>query len=833
MHRVAGWNYRTLVLGLSVVVLAGLVLGAAGIGTVAGAVGHSAGTGSASSPARASPTPAAQNVSTTSITIGIVSAPGPTFPTNVTFYTNITTGVISNTSSWVAVIASGPTETLVATGNGTVNSHGISTFVANGVTYANYTWVVYLTESTLTCTDASCSDLIDGAINAITFTVWASENGASAGGGWASNTYGWSQDMQSTYSWAFFGSPQTSLDTYTAAPYFQPVNISVEFAVNTSYLFLSNATFDVNLWVGFVGTTSFATNLSLNDTLNTTNTYGGASSILFNGTVNGVLWSNVSYSLLLDYTALGFASFAALSAALGTGGTLALVPWVNALGASSGGINAGVGDTGAGLSVMETGTTLLNGGTTDAPIPFQPLPYTQTGWLNLSFVDPDYATTGNATVTGFFQLYDTNFPLALPIATYSLNNSVNTTDPDGVSLIPMMNGTTATGTPFINYTWSLTIAAADLDSSYYGDPIALLVNVSADGTSVGGVVNLVSGVFVFPPTPLAQHPTTVSAVFTTAVTGYIDVSSGAYDLNWTITTNGPITPTQTFLSLAIIDATLPAPISWVNLTAAPGQTSYTVPLTASMFSTCTNAPICPYTAPTDDFYFAVSVFEDGIGAPTNGSFATTTVSIGPAFFIGTDATILLIAPQGIAPTLYIGNVTFATLYSGQYISGANLTVFSSSGVVVFTALMTQLTPGVPATAVWPATSPGVYTVVVEMTRTSGGPVYANSTLTLQNPTSGLVYQNSSTYHNVTLLGSLSPAVAGTILLLVGLIVGMIVALLVGRMMWGGSKPQEAPQAWQPGSQPGGSGGGMSGSEMSGGETGGGSSDMGTPPSGGT
>jgi hypothetical protein len=822
MRRVAGLNYRTLAFGVAVVVLAGLVLGAAGLGTVAGAASHAAKSPSTPAAAHASPTPAGQGIHTTTITIGVVYTPGLTFPGNATFWTNITYGTITDANVKVAVIATGAT-TLSASGNGTVVSGNVTSFNNNGVPTSNYTWSVPLTKASLGCSDTSCSDLIGGSIGPVAFTIWVWANGAGSGGGIATNTDTWTQPMESTFSSVVYSSPTTSLSTFDASPFVQPMNLTVVFAVNTSYMSLSNTTLKLSLNVSIYGATPLFANLTLNNTLNTTNSWGGSSSIIDPGTAASGWFSNVSYSLNLNAAAFGLSSWEAFVTALGAnGGFMDLTVWVTADGTSVGGIAPGASD--AGLSLSYTGTTLSNAGTSTAPVPFQPLPFGVSGWLNESWVNPD-TTTGNASTFGWAQLWDNN--LSAPIATLSLNDSVGTTNADGFSLTPAVNGTTAAGVPFINYTWSFTLTSAMLSGTAYGDLISVSINVSADGTSLGAVNNTDYSANILPtgPTAFAQNPTTVDTTFTSSnVTGYIDVSSAPFLLNWTLTTNSAISPTVTAVELQVVDATIPAPIMNYTIAVAPGQTNYSFPVTPSTVSSC-NTNVCGETAPTDDFYFTVIAVENGVYGPTNGSVATSIESIGPAFFISTPATITLLSPSGTSPTLPAGNVTFTTLYLGDYVSGANLTVFLGA-VTVFTAGMTQLTPGVPATAVWTASAPGTYNVVVSMSRTSGGPVYANQTLTITSATGSLVYQNSSTYHNVTLLGSLSPAVAGTILLLVGLIVGMIVALLVGRMMWGGSKPQEPPQQWEQGQTTGGSTETGTGTMESGG------TDSGTtPPSG--
>jgi hypothetical protein len=823
MRRVAGLNYRTLTLGVAIVVLAGLVLGSVGIGAaVAGAVNHAPASHSTPAASHASPTLANQGQATTTIQIGLVYTPGETFPGNVTFWTNITYGVISNSTTFVSVIANGSTDHFVsATGNGTVNSHGVTTFTGNGIPYANYTWTVIVgqTQFTPNCANPQCQDVIGpSGAGTVNFTILVLEKGTSGGGGTAVNSYSWGQWMVGTQFTAGFLSPSTNDATMSTFTMFNPMNMSISFWLNTSQIALSNATQKVFLetWLnGVAAPTAFMTfNGTLNYTLSTPGGQSGA--ITAAGTAATGNWSNVTYSATLNAASLGYASWAAFVTALGTGASLNLV-----VGAIVTGIDA-VGATGTAFNLTSfTGTTYASGGTFVQPGPYQPLPYTASGWLNLTYVAPDWATNGNASYSAFFELWDGKTNLQ----TWSANNSVNATNVDGVLFAHVSNGTTALGGTWTNYTWSITIAPGNVAGSSYGDALNLTVSVTVNGMAGALPHNTVANATAVSLATFVQFPTTVSTTFTTTgVTGYIDVSSAPFLLNWTIAvTNGAITPTATSVELQVVDATIPYPIMNYTIAVAPGQTAFSFPLTASTFTSC-NTQVCGETAPTDDFYFTVIATENGVGGPTNGSVASSSLSIGPAFFIATPATITLLSPSGASPTLPSGNITFATLYLGNFVSGANLSVFSGN-VVVFTAGMTQLTPGVPATAVWDATAPGTYNVVVTMSRTSGGPVFANQTLTITSSTGSLVYQNSSTYHNVTLLGSLSPAVAGTILLLVGLIVGMIVALLVGRMMWGGSKPQEPPQQWEQG-QP------ASGSTESGtGSMESGSTDSGTPPSG--
>jgi hypothetical protein len=150
-------------------------------------------------------------------------------------------------------------------------------------------------------------------------------------------------------------------------------------------------------------------------------------------------------------------------------------------------------------------------------------------------------------------------------------------------------------------------------------------------------------------------------------------------------------------------------------------------------------------------------------------------------------------------TISTGNVTISVGYGGDYITGANVTVTSSTGTVVFSNSVAAGGIGFRAagTAVpWVVTAPGTYTIILIVTTIPGG---ASGTLTVKETVTVVaagqtVYQNSSSYHNQSAIPGLSGAAGGALLIVVGLIIGMIVALALGRMMWGGAKPAPA-QPW--------------------------------------
>ncbi len=155
------------------------------------------------------------------------------------------------------------------------------------------------------------------------------------------------------------------------------------------------------------------------------------------------------------------------------------------------------------------------------------------------------------------------------------------------------------------------------------------------------------------------------------------------------------------------------------------------------------------------------------------------------------------SPLGAVST---GNVSVAIQYQGSYVSTVSATIYqgtSASGPVVYT--QSVFAPGVGqhtvvAAAVWSVPTPGSYYGLLNVSGPSG---YKLITATFTVLPAGItVYQNSSHYENATLIPGFSPAVGGTVLLVVGLIVGMVVALLLGRMMWAGAKPSASPQPWQ-------------------------------------
>lgn len=270
-----------------------------------------------------------------------------------------------------------------------------------------------------------------------------------------------------------------------------------------------------------------------------------------------------------------------------------------------------------------------------------------------------------------------------------------------------------------------------------------------------------------------------------------------YPINWSIAvTNGSISPSTTWMSVAVADITgsgtcvqagtcpVIANVSVSNLVQT-GTTAYTYTLTTA--DVTANGPL-----PEDQFLISVWV-------TINNTASNMTFGSGIERFLVPGA------PSGgfVAPLasgqLSTGNVTIGINYTGSYISGATVSVYqgtSTTGSLVFSGGV--FAPGsgehvVIAASVWYVSAAGSYLGVLTLNSPYGAySFYTNWTVV---PAGVTVYQNSSSYQNQTLIPGLSPAAGGTLLLVVGLIVGIVVAMALGRMVWGGAKAAPA-QPWQ-------------------------------------
>ena len=142
---------------------------------------------------------------------------------------------------------------------------------------------------------------------------------------------------------------------------------------------------------------------------------------------------------------------------------------------------------------------------------------------------------------------------------------------------------------------------------------------------------------------------------------------------------------------------------------------------------------------------------------------------------------------GFATTTTQYTYNLSATFSGQYIGRVALTIYSPSGTIIYTADLFS-----PKFTTWYQPKAGNYPYQMQVLAP-----YGNSTsvgviaLTAATP----IYNNATTWHNSSSFGGLSPAVGGTILLVVGLIIGIIVALMLGAALF---RRRETPpaQPWE-------------------------------------
>lgn len=773
-------------------------------------------------------------------------------PQNLSFYVNVTWGAISNANThvWVGVqdLVSGKFLANISL-NGTITAANVLTQNNNGVLIQNYTFATALNKATLGCSTASCAGTIPSSNDEfeITANVW--ENGASAGGGTAFGQNEQFTALVVTYVGGLFTAP---------GPYsFNSVPVALTWTTYTSWGYTSNAS--TQAWVvvyGYFNDTPVWT-YSLNNTVNTTSKATGfSSSLVFNGTTAGVWWSIATWTIVLNATTLGCSTpscnetFPAQADGL-QGVPFFAILYTNENGSAAGGNAVATGTQQSGEQPGFTlGSTIISVGVFDQlPSNPQGLPYTQTGWINATWVNPKLSGA-NATFTGFFQVWDTTTGATTPFATISLNNSVNTVTAGGTSLIPTKNGngTTPMGIPYVNLTWSITLSATagSLGTNVPYDDFQVVANVTANGKGYGGVYQWTGGDIFPSPVVLAQYPTTVAVAVSPGIPAYVPL--GLVQTFSIAVTNAPITATNTLITVNIIDETLtaetasfglgPVYVSTSYLTGVANTVNYSFPIN-SVAMTCSD-PICVFWAseglspsPTDVYAINITASVAGAGAPTNGTDAMGYFQ--QSFYaIFTPLSANLAAPiPGVIITP--GNVTVSVAFAGSFISAVVLDIYSPTGALVFSQSF-SVSGG---NATWVVTSPGTYLAVVlvttnyinPVTNSTQTPFYANLTVT-HVPR---IYVNSTQYSNSTLIPGLSAAGAGTLLLVLGLVVGMIVALLLGRAVWGGKKEQQPPQQWESGQgQTGGTGGTSGGSgDMSSGSTTPPPSEGGTGGSGGT
>ena len=389
-------------------------------------------------------------------------------------------------------------------------------------------------------------------------------------------------------------------------------------------------------------------------------------------------------------------------------------------------------------------------------------------------------------------------------ANFSVNASASLTPTSGLP----GDSATVTGTGFagndsIKVTWSpIPNALCTVNSTNVGS-FSCDITIPASSQSVHTITvqdtggNSTTLTFGLAPT--------VSVQFTNHFDLYMAVP---VTLDWTITSSASITTTDTDMSLVVSDLGSSAcpyiVLNGLNQpvgTVAPpcvvttisldyllqnGTTGYSTTLSlANLTVDHYNGGNLPFNT---EYGIAVevTVTDNGVaetgGATQNVYLQTYLPSAG------------LVAPSPLSAAS-TGNITVAVNYSGDFVTGAKVSIFNATNLLVFTSGVATAGAGAHvgyATTPWLASVAGSYSAVINLTGPFG---FALFTVPLKIVPAGVtVYINGTTYHNDTLFKGLAASTTATILLVVGVIVGLVVALLLGRMVWANAKPS-SPQPW--------------------------------------
>lgn len=415
----------------------------------------------------------------------------------------------------------------------------------------------------------------------------------------------------------------------------------------------------------------------------------------------------------------------------------------------------------------------------------------------------------NATTNMWVTLVD--MTASTLIATFTLNGTVNASTANGAGG-PVTSGTSG-GVPWSTANFATALNQTTLgcgvancsDMLTYDDEYNVTWWVNQNDTSDGGSVSntWIAGLFVY-----VSHITTSTLSVTPINARYnalpLQVNFTVAVLQDGVYANNSIDSATTVLNVQITDAITSGVQSSWDVPVVTGQSAYSFWIDDTNLSCPGIDPTCQ--SITDPYYVTVTATVDLTGAPFYGTPAgpvsaglTTPTGFLTFAFITVPVTLTPLAPA--TSTVALGNVTFSSTYSGQYILSANVTVFSSTNakLPIFYANMLKTASGTPVTAVWAPAAPGAYPISFALTTIygntlNGTTIYKNSTLTVASVGGGVVYFNTTTWHNGTGILGLSAPVGGVILLLVGLIIGLIVAFLLGRAVW--SRPAAEPaQPW--------------------------------------
>jgi len=237
------------------------------------------------------------------------------------------------------------------------------------------------------------------------------------------------------------------------------------------------------------------------------------------------------------------------------------------------------------------------------------------------------------------------------------------------------------------------------------------------------------------------------------------------------------------IALTISDQSSAAVCSIITAGILPGTTTYGFVLNPVLLS---RTP-CPNIATDVVTLQTTFTFTGYPYAGNSTSYAWANTSL---IFLPLSAS--LVSPSG---SVGVGNTTFVATYAAQYVQSVRLIVWNPGKTTVLENTSLQwASASIPTSSTWYAPAVGVYPYALTLTTLYGSVTATGNVTVISSGTSGIVFYNSSVYHNSTILGGLNGASAGTLLLVVGLIIGMIVALAVASAMR--RSAPEAAQPWQ-------------------------------------
>lgn len=363
-------------------------------------------------------------------------------------------------------------------------------------------------------------------------------------------------------------------------------------------------------------------------------------------------------------------------------------------------------------------------------------------------------------------------------------------------------------------------------AAMYLSPLPLNFTGTIDGTGNWATANTsVSSTFV--------GPTSVYVSVSTALPTYSYLASAAIPVDFGIQVGSVnISTTTTSLWVNITDEVTLAVCASISLNSLVSNVSgpfasytYNFALSSVISSGSTGlGKYCPniLSDPVELVIGASVLGTTFYGAQNTASDSNTTATTpittiiftvpAASFNLNATATPYTYNVSAVYSGQFVGRVAL-TIYSATLVSGTRPVIFSTN---LYTAGSTS------GFASWYEPKAGSYPYTLQVLAPYGNTTYAG-VLALTATT--LVYTNTTYWYNTTSFGGLSPAVGGTILLVVGLIIGMIVALLLGAALFR-RRETTPPQAWEAsqGGQGGtGGSGGMGGSDSGSGGSMGGSS----------